>query len=679
MKREALIALILMSLFLINFVSADIFLVSQPKEVYNYGDYLEVILGSDGSDGKTTIDLVCGQGSMNIYSQYLHLETEIPITFPFSSNFLKGLTGECYLSMDFEGNIKKSSTFLITNKMNVDVKFNREDFFTNENISFTGTASKANKQPVNGAAKINVNKIDLESIVPVEDGKFSGYILFPEDTKSGEYNMEVYVYETKDDQTTNFDNKTFSLTVLQMPTSLEISSLDGVDPGSEMTYSAMLYDQAHDSMEGFPVAINIYDVNSQIIKSILPKTGESSKLIIPKNAPYGQWNMTAESEKIAVNKVFYVRENKEAEFEITNRTLIIRNVGNVPYDKIIQITIGNTTKIQHLNLSTAGSLLLELSAPDGIYDVEVNDGDVKANAKVSLTGNAVDVRSPYDNSALGFMSKGFFAWVFVFIVLGVFIFIFVMKVYKKKSVLFFDGSLPKRKEEGKGGVVKLSSPTGPGTPYNKHQIEYVSSEALPSLVLDGEKQDSSVITLKVRNYEQLKSNRSNAASAIEEAVKEISENRGKIYRKDDSIVGIFAPVITKKFDNEVSAVKVAKKISELLNEHNKRYAHKIDFGIGVNNCHIIASKDRGKLLFTPVNNSISGVRTIADLAKNDFLLGEAIHKKLGAKVKTAPHSHKGLKTYAVLDIVERKTDDAFIRGFLDRNKEYKDNRPRFQK
>ncbi|PIN96277.1 hypothetical protein COU56_00265, partial [Candidatus Pacearchaeota archaeon CG10_big_fil_rev_8_21_14_0_10_31_9] len=596
MKREALIALILMSLFLINFVSADIFLVSQPKEVYNYGDYLEVILGSDGSDGKTTIDLVCGQGSMNIYSQYLHLETEIPITFPFSSNFLKGLTGECYLSMDFEGNIKKSSTFLITNKMNVDVKFNREDFFTNENISFTGTASKANKQPVNGAAKINVNKIDLESIVPVEDGKFSGYILFPEDTKSGEYNMEVYVYETKDDQTTNFDNKTFSLTVLQMPTSLEISSLDGVDPGSEMTYSAMLYDQAHDSMEGFPVAINIYDVNSQIIKSILPKTGESSKLIIPKNAPYGQWNMTAESEKIAVNKVFYVRENKEAEFEITNRTLIIRNVGNVPYDKIIQITIGNTTKIQHLNLSTAGSLLLELSAPDGIYDVEVNDGDVKANAKVSLTGNAVDVRSPYDNSALGFMSKGFFAWVFVFIVLGVFIFIFVMKVYKKKSVLFFDGSLPKKKEEGKGGVVKLSSPTGPGTPYNKHQIEYVSSEALPSLVLDGEKQDSSVITLKVRNYEQLKSNRSNAASAIEEAVKEISENRGKIYRKDDSIVGIFAPVITKKFDNEVSAVKVAKKISELLNEHNKRYAHKIDFGIGVNNCHIIASKDRGKLL-----------------------------------------------------------------------------------
>ncbi|MBS3066864.1 hypothetical protein J4205_03485 [Candidatus Pacearchaeota archaeon] len=680
MRKRGLLIAFIMLFFMVSLVSADVFLIQQPKDVYNYGDNLEVLLGSDGGEGWVSIDLVCSQGFKTLYFQYLYGETEIPITLPLTSKFLKDLTGECYLSITFEDLVKKSSTFLITNRINVDVKFNRVDFFTNENITFTGVASKANKQPVTGAAKITISQIGLESIVPVENGKFSGYIIFPENTKAGDYNMDVFVYESKSDQITNFDNKTFSLSVLQMPTSLEINSPDNVNPSSEIDISSVLYDQAHDSMDGFSVALNVFDVNNQNIKNILLKTGEQVKLIIPKNAPYGYWNITAESEKIKTNKVFHVKENKEAEFVISNNTLIIRNIGNVPYDKFIKISIGNTTKIQPLNISTASSLLLELSAPDGVYDVEVNDGDVKSNARVALTGNVIDVRSPYEGSGvLGVINKGFFAWIFVFMILGLFIFISIKKVAKRKSVLFFDGSLPKKKEGDKGGVVKLSSSDSIGkSSGGKTRIEHVSSEALPSLVLDGEKQDSSVISLKVKNYEQIKSGKSNAHGAIEEAIKEITSNHGRIYRKEDSIVGIFAPVITKKFDNEVNAVKVAQKISNLLNEHNKRYTQKVDFGIGVNNCNIIASKDKGKLLFTPVNNSISGVRTISELANNDLLLGEAIHKKLGAKVKTSPHSHGGVKTYAVLDVIERKDNDKFIKGFLDRNKEYKDDKPRFK-
>src|SRR3989344_2972919 len=243
-KRGVFVVLIVMSLFLVSFVSADVFLIQQPKDVYNYGDNLEVLLGSDGGEGWVSIDLVCSQGFKTLYFQYLYGETEIPITLPLTSKFLKDLTGECYLSITFEDLVKKSSTFLITNRINVDVKFNRVDFFTNENITFTGVASKANKQPVTGAAKITISQIGLESIVPVENGKFSGYIIFPENTKAGDYNMDVFVYESKNDQITNFDNKTFSLSVLQMPTSLEINSPDNVNPSSEIDISSVLYDQA---------------------------------------------------------------------------------------------------------------------------------------------------------------------------------------------------------------------------------------------------------------------------------------------------------------------------------------------------------------------------------------------------------------------------------------------------
>ena len=66
---------------------------------------------------------------------------------------------------------------------------------------------------------------------------------------------------------------------------------------------------------------------------------------------------------------------------------------------------------------------------------------------IQAVQNVIDVRSPYEGSGvLGVINKGFFAWIFVFMILGLFIFISIKKVAKRKSVLFFDGSLPKKKE-----------------------------------------------------------------------------------------------------------------------------------------------------------------------------------------------------------------------------------------
>ena len=42
-------------------------------------------------------------------------------------------------------------------------------------------------------------------------------------------------------------------------------------------------------------------------------------------------------------KSFYVQVLEEAYFEMSNNTLVITNVGNVNYEKEIQISIGSTT------------------------------------------------------------------------------------------------------------------------------------------------------------------------------------------------------------------------------------------------------------------------------------------------------------------------------------------------
>ena len=50
--------------------------------------------------------------------------------------------------------------------------------------------------------------------------------------------------------------------------------------------------------------------------------------------------------------------------------------------------------------------------------------------------------------------------------------------------------------------------------------------------------------------------------------------------------------------NEVEAVKVAKKIIDILNEHNKKFREKIDFGIGITSGEIINRIENKKLKFT---------------------------------------------------------------------------------
>ena len=57
-----------------------------------------------------------------------------------------------------------------------------------------------------------------------------------------------------------------------------------------------------------------------------------------------------------------------------NDTLLVTNVGNVPYRKAIQIVIGNEIEIKELNLEVGQSKQFRLLAPDGDYKISVTDG-----------------------------------------------------------------------------------------------------------------------------------------------------------------------------------------------------------------------------------------------------------------------------------------------------------------
>ena len=690
-KRELILGGLVVSILLISFVSADIFLINQPDEVYNLDDTLNVEIGSDGTSGWGSVNLVCGQQDKMLFFKYIQDSSNSQITAPLTKEFLRGTLGDCKLVLGFNGLKSESFPFKISDKINIDIQIQGNEFNPGDIVIFTGHALKENDLYVDGNADISFSGSDLRISVPIIDEGFSGNITLPSNIGSGAYTIMVFVSE-KDagGNVTNYGSMESSLNVKQLPTRLSIETDSSVVPGNEINFKSLLYDQTNNIIEGYPSTIRLTNVNNTEVMSKLANTGETVYYSVSKNAPFGKWIVSSEVEGLSDSKEFYVDKNMEADFELVNGTLYVRNVGNVPYDKKIEMKIGNSTNVTNLNLSVGKSVEFELSAPDGEYDIGINDGEASAEwSGVSLTGKSISFGTSRSGK-LSFLNRSIIPWVFVILVLGVFIFVSSRFVIKKNFTLRNKnkGSLEapiilSKDPSGsdKGGVVKVDSSDGRNQSSESKSPKLSSiipvhgplgDEAMPSSSIDGAKQSAAIIALKIKNYDEIKNSKSNALESLNHAIKEITSNHGKVYKNGDIVVGIFAPVATKTFENCYSAVRVAKDISGQLNHHNSKFTHKIHFGIGVNEGDIVAKKDQGRLLFSPLGNSLIGAKKVAEVAHQEVLLTEEANKKVMGSVKTKINENRaGVRSYSIHGIVDRSENGKFIESFLRRNQEFK--------
>jgi uncharacterized protein with ACT and thioredoxin-like domain len=76
---------------------------------------------------------------------------------------------------------------------------------------------------------------------------------------------------------------------------------------------------------------------------------------------------------------FDILEKNEVSVMIINKTLVVSNKGNIPYNKSIVVKIGNETRIIEAILGIDDLQKFVLTAPDGEYDIEVvADGETYA-------------------------------------------------------------------------------------------------------------------------------------------------------------------------------------------------------------------------------------------------------------------------------------------------------------
>ena len=99
-----------------------------------------------------------------------------------------------------------------------------------------------------------------------------------------------------------------------------------------------------------------------------------------------------------------------------NNTLVITNIGNIPYNDTIVIKIGNVSAPFPLYLGVDENKKIVLNAAEGEHDIEVMNekGESKLKETITitksrLTGNAVQIRDACKTYSLDFLSINF-AW-----------------------------------------------------------------------------------------------------------------------------------------------------------------------------------------------------------------------------------------------------------------------------
>ena len=663
--------LALLALFVLPLASAEIVITQQPGDVYNLGDIATIKVTfrpAQAVTGNFQMDLLCGANTINFYKNGMSVpagdERVIESSLILQRDVIGENKGTCSIRAYFSSDSTVTEDFLISDRIEVNATLSKTELSPGESILIKGKAVKENGKAANGYVDVLITEGNstIESRKgTVNNGDFTTNITIPEGLKSGNYILKISVYEEDlSAQLTNNGFQNQGIFVKQVPTSLEIvfeNSGENVGievlPGEALRVKAVLHDQTGVSI-GTVVFLTIKNSKNKIMEQKELPTDEFLEFPIAYNEAPSSWKVVAVSNKLTSESSFTIPEKESAEIKIENKTVFIANTGNVPYNKTIIVKVGNQSLSIDVYLSVGSSQRWLLTAPDGEYDVSVSSTsgeEILSSSGVALTGNAIDIRKA--SAGLGSLTKFPAVWIFIIAVLGIMTFIVFKRGYQKAFIGYITGLHGRRNTIADD----LSFVSGP-----KGKAEVVLS-------IKGDKQEASLLTLKIKNMAWIKNTKEgNAAEIIDKAIEIAEGHKAATYEAGDNIFFIFAPARTKTFRNEKPAIDLAQKMSGIISSYNKLAKEKILAGISVNYGTIVADSQTqsNTLKFMSLGTLMNGAKKLSSLADEEILLSDKIRSKLGGEIKTQKKEISGTTAYIIREMRDDEKSKEFIRKFMDR-------------
>ncbi len=669
-NKRRIITAIILSIFLIFLViplaSAEIILNSQPKSVYNLGEVITIpitIKPLTEIKGIFEMNLVCPDQEINYYKNGIFLslgeEKRLEPSLILTRYLLGTAKGNCVIKAKLGEDYVLTNEFKISDSINVEPNIEKSEINPGDKIIIKGFSTKESGINVDGFIDIKIfhgESLDMGSLYQtigetINSGLF--YIEIPtyKDMPFGSYVILLEAYE-KDllGERTNQGTYLLSFLVKQIPTNLEISIENKeVEPGTSLKGKIILHDQTGENINAL-ATINIKNQKDKLLEKISINTGETFEIPTNYNENPGEFKILVESIGIDAESSFIIKEKEDIQLNIIEKTLILKNIGNVPYcEKTILVKIGNEALNIDVCLKVNEEKKYILNAPDGDYDIEIISEEEKITDKISLTGKAIDVKE-VKTPLPGYT----FLWIFLIGVLGFVVFLVYKKNYKKSFVGY---SSKKSLQSSLEPEAKIKGP-----------LFSTRNKADLSLSIKGDKHNVSVVCLKIKNFNEVISNK----KSVEEVLKKISQLsddfKATIYEGDGNIFFIFTPLITRTFKNEETALLMAQKIKEILNYYNKILKQKIEYGISINYGVIVANQTPKGLEFVSYGDLMTKSKKIASISNELILLSEDIKNKIGPLVKTEKLSSENVNAFMITEIRNKDVNEKFISRFLERNK-----------
>ncbi|HLC86670.1 MAG TPA: hypothetical protein VJH65_00110 [Candidatus Nanoarchaeia archaeon] len=665
MKKRLFIFTFILLLFLtLPLMSADIIINQQPKESYNMGEIIEApmkIVTLTGINNFFSMKMICNGIETEVYKEFVGIkggeEKVINPSIPLTNSLIGISAGVCKIKAALGEEFVLTNEFKISDKIEIKILSEEKTFAPEQDISIKGEATKQNGELVNGIIDLKITGENSEEKIAISDSVKNGYFYLnfslPKETKAGEYIASINIYE-KDFNgiITNKGIINDVITITPVPTSLEISLEEKeVEPGSSVKIKIILHDQTGEKIDSIGF-VSIKNSKNTVIDQQEAGTDQVIEHPIKYNEPPSEWNIFATSNKLTAETKFRIKEKQDINIEIINKTIMVTNIGNVPYNQIATVKIANETEIINITLDIDESKKYLLTAPDGEYKIEVltQEGESITGMAV-LIGKAIDIKEASEGVMR--IIRHPISWLFILLVLGLMAYLVFKKGYKRA----FFGYITRRKKENPAKVLPLDN------------ISSIKSKSVAelSLSIKGDKQDASIVCINIKNLKETKKK-----GNVQETLQKISDiavrNKAAIYENNDSLFFILAPITTRTFKNEITALEIAQHAKDILKEHNRLFNQKIEFGISLNEGSIIVKKDPEALKFMSMGTTVTTAKRIASLYNEEILLSEIIKNKLGSKIRAEKlENDKSINIYKLIQVKEQSEENKkFINSFLKR-------------
>ncbi|MDP3986721.1 MAG: hypothetical protein Q8P81_00675 [Nanoarchaeota archaeon] len=673
MKKWTIFLLLFLVLPLAS-AEAVIILDQQPKSVYSFGDRLNIpitVTTNQGVYDFLQVSLLCGAQQHVFPKDSVDLGAgevkKIDKSVLLIKRFVGDISGTCKIRAGLEDipeNYIFSNEFKISNALSLDLQTEKSSFNPGEVIFVSGKAINDNGKASEGMFELKLVGEEVEIFSQggvVSNGFFSVNVQVQNNTPAGTYLLSVTLKGSDPlGEVTNQGSATKELVVNQVPTNLEVVLENNiVEPGTDLRAKAVLWDQTGEKIDS-EATIQVKNSDGKIVEQSILQTDEFLNLPIVYNEVPSSWNVEASSEGIINEINFTISEKKDLGIEILDRTLILTNIGNIPYNDTATVKVGNETLYIDVYLGVDEERKYLLTAPDGNYTVEVLSGDKSGSGFVSLTGKSVDVS---ESSGKDFVRYSF-VWLFIILVLGFVTVVAFKRGYQKTFVGYVSSKVNRRRSMNAMATVDRPLPSAAvfrGTLVNP------KSRAELSLSIKGNKQEVCVVALNLKNLEEIQSGKGNVKETLQRIVDVADEDKASTYEGNGAIFFILAPERTKTFNNERAALNIAKKAKEILSSHNRMFQQKIPFGISLNQGAMVVKQDQSALQFMSLGNLMSNSKKISSLAVNDVLLSENMNDRLRSYLKTVKSEEGGLAVYSIKEIRNPDNNKEFLKSFLDRN------------